>query len=462
MDESCSKIKEYIAQEIQGLVTFDKYDELFYVFMQIIEYDVGVPKVAGIRERLFKALKVLANDGITRDDLVDSYVAVTSCYEPFVKKCLFLIDQVKYNELGSDSQKTLPDYLTSLGQTVFLPKNSRTKKTDCIYRMYCLRTVEAHECVKKSLREMYDDLSHVFSAYLIIVEKQLDSIKKALAGSAAYEDYQPFELSQYKKMTVIDILWLLKEGIVNLPTMIKSYEEEGFCITFDQDGLITSSCYDENKIKDEYEYKFNETGMPCLLARKRFSEFESGGQIHKMDKKTVYEFTYEKDNEIRSCTYEDDGKIAYKMKMIREPDGGLHFRILRERKYLDHINDGIINRVESNTIHTIEDNYYFDCRGRLVKRAEKCTNKSGRVTKMPISEWIYEDGKKRIKDSKVFFETRIIGDEKVILRKEHAYDEGILYEKRKYQDGKLMCITKYVKNEKTENVDERHTNIEYY
>ena len=449
MDAPSAKIKEYIKLETNGLVTFDKFDELYYLFDRIIDIDVDIPKVAGIRERLTNAFLRLSKDVITRASVIDCYVAVTGCYESFAKKCLYLVDPGKYAELAADSKNTMPDYLNALGMEVFRKPKDRTKKSDCIFRTYSLRTVEAHECVKKSLREMYDDMAWVLASYFIITESQMEKIKGALLGRGI-EEYKEFDISQFGKMPINDIFFLVRNGITHLPAAIRAIERPGHKIYFSEDGLRkmaiseTSGKDHSSKCHYLYEYRFLKDGRVVSVTEICETEMVFQGKNISETNTITYNYSYDDDNMSRTCRYADcDGKQSTTIKMSYMPDGGFCFCFINE-KLMDYIRKR-------------EKKYYFDNLGRMIKY--EMTGDNGKHSE---SVWYYEDGKRMSKGTSEYVETLMVGNDEVIVHKKNAYDEGEILGKRLYQEGKLVCIKDFFKDKNTGEAMEGSTNVEYY
>lgn len=329
-----SEVKSLFYLEIREKKSSFDFDKTYYAFEQLIEMDIDVPAVEGLRERLPYALNKIAIDKLNRNDIITYFPIVWGKYEVFVKKLLYIIDRVEYKKLHK-AKSGLSSYMEALGVPPYVDRSERTKETKAIRDVYDLRNTEAHACEFWSLKDFYYKLSQTLSAYLITVNKVLPDLQKVMdtAGNSFKLDlnYQK-QVLKYENFNERFFRYFFRIADINSPlksVTIKSNSSVRKC-SFAEDGKVT----DEDDPKFTRKYDCNqETGLidKCQIYY-RLDDIDG----NKADDYETYE--YYESGQVKSVTryylnkrvdeYEKRGAVFVEYLS----DGGLKIKHVRYRR----------------------------------------------------------------------------------------------------------------------------------
>lgn len=231
-------IKKMFKRETQDLgvktSTHAKFDELFYIFSKLVEYDVDVEAVEGLRERLLYALSKIASEKLDRNDVISLFPIIWGKFESFVRKLLYICDKQQYLILVDNTNgfSGLNTYLSSLGISV--SKSNQEWKSDSISITYNIRNNDSHVCEAWSLHKFYKYLGCALDAYLFVVEKTLPKIQKAITTMPTYAG--------------LDLSYS-KEPVILFDPIIQKYNLFYRISDFNCDYTITSRNWVEQLVK---------------------------------------------------------------------------------------------------------------------------------------------------------------------------------------------------------------------
>lgn len=430
-----NRVKEYIKLEISDVVEMSNFDEVYYVFEKIIDYDVASSSVAGIKERMSNALNKLACDKIDREDLISNMSTISHCIEPFVKKVLYLIDKEKYSEISSKKSSSLSECMEAIGVKVFVDKKNRTPLTDCIYYAYNNRNDESHECVKWSQLKLYSHIRNELVTLYVIVEKNIEKIKNALfrVGEIKELQYRKFDLSSFKNMCPNIMFRLFQYGVYNLESKIKVLKIGDGSFHFDKDGKVIN-CFgimEDSIFKHCYEYEESEGK---ILSYKEVCENNYKGNISTYVS-TEARYLYDSDDKVKSILiyYGKNNSKKDEIFFIYEADGGVkitrnHYRL---EKLLYVENEGEFKLSQTIT-------YIFDNTGKLIRIEGEDWYKRYEYDESTLVRLVNSSGE--------IIEVQTIADEQVYIQKKNDEDNGRIVKKLFFRDGLVIGGENYFEN----------------
>lgn len=65
-----SKVRNLFRNESKDIESFTNFNQVYFVFEQMVEYDVDVPEIEGLQERLPYALNKIATEKLDRNDVL--------------------------------------------------------------------------------------------------------------------------------------------------------------------------------------------------------------------------------------------------------------------------------------------------------------------------------------------------------------------------------------------------------
>lgn len=438
------KIKEYILIETRDVINFKKYDELYSVFEKIVEYDVAAFAIEGISERLVSALQNIALNKIDRLELVKNFSEISSCFEPYVKKVLYLTDKNKYSELKK-KDSSLPNYLEEIGLKVFVEKSKRTPRTDKLFMAYKLRNLESHECKKWSYSKLYFELQALLCAYLMVTEAQLSSLKKVLLGNTCnLNSFSKFDIASFKQLPPEQIIRFLRWGIICMNPMVKKISSEGFEFYFEKNGLAAKSMFEREKYLNNTAFKYYDE-KDFVRMETHNETIQNGKRNEAMN--SYCNLFYDSDNRYEKADYyklvDDDWKLWKTMEFEYCLDGCLN---IIECDYKVHSSN------EKDILRWAE--YHFNNDGSLMTIDTDKERIVFEYENNVLKKIVYPGG---------ITEVSFVGDEQFFFKQEVNKSEKILKEKRYYENGYLVRI-EYFNKDKKDNPAKmtNYWNIDYY
>lgn len=432
------RVRDFFRIETKDIITFENWDQIYYVFEQMVEYDVDVPELEGLRERLPYAFNKIATEKLDRNDIITFFPIIWGKFESYAKKLLFITNPSEYAEIRKNKDKSLVKVLQKMQTNVFTNPKDRDNETEAIYTAYELRNNEAHECEKWSVRKCYDKLAKVMAAFLIITNKALPELQLAMQ---AMPDERKIRILPLRKICDIGVDIFDIRYNQNLFFNLNDYYTQ-YCSVdlyrYDKKGWLLSdeSIHYGYKNKTEYLYEKRE-GMVV----KRIGHIIRTNMNNNNEEK-------EDDSEYRIYNYDDENKLV-RVEIIRGNyrDNKYSKRIIVDIDYLTNGGIKIIKKEiipmdryiksDSDTERIgIIDVKEFDCEGRLLAHngirgdVKYVYSDNGSLSRIEYSDYSFD-------------EIKTIGDNQLIIHKDNLDNQGYLKEKRLYSEGKLMMIQKY-------------------
>lgn len=428
------KVRNMFRIESKDYISFENFNEIYYVLEQMIEYDVDVPEVAGLQERLPYALQKIATEKLDRNDIITFFPIIWGKFEPYARKVLYILDPIKYSQTRTHSRNSLVDVLKAIGVTVFIqdPKK-RTMETEAIFTAYQLRNGEAHECETWSLRDCYDKMAKVITAYLIVTEKALPDLKTVMKAVPNEKRLRILNEKDFKAINV-DIFDCRYTQLMffNLSDFFSHYRRIGGT-EYNIDGWRISCSYESSYYRNMSEtfYSYERDGQKIIKQKRRTGNSDKTGSADE-----PYYSLYK---------YNDESKLV---KIERYQIDGINGESMpRSVVDIDYQTDGsivITHKTITRNLSTIKkpddkefdirinDIRVFDSKGRIIKRGNSSFHYSDDGSIMRIEYPDYS-----------FDEFRLIGNNMYRVHKWRNRDDEVIREKRLYQDGKLKKIIKY-------------------
>lgn len=419
-----SKVKDFILLETREAIIFNKFDEIYYIFEQIIDYDIASYAIEGISERMTDSLYRIAVEKTDRADMIFCFLAISNCFEPYVKKVLYLINKEKYDELRNKKNSSLPDYLDALGLKVFLTPNNRSNRSEKIFLSYKLRNIDSHECRKWSFFKIYENLQNLLCAYLIVAEKHLEELKKVFSDEEQYNKRCFLNIESFKKMRPEIILKFIKLGIYCMDPMVKSLKVKGGSSVsislYNKEGLCVSDIFEAENYTLKMSYIYQ--GKDNIYKTEQLSYINSNGVITK-EKEGHWIYQYNTQGKITEAVF-------YKYKNGKEHK--------RNSIFLTYFSDGSLQILErKHESHSdIDMVSLFDNKGRL-----NSVEYNGHRTVYKYKN----DRLTTIIGTSVTVDVQYIGCEQLFIEKETNMDDTVLKEKRIYNDNLLIRVERYRK-----------------
>ena len=94
-------VKRFVRLETKEYYEKENFDEVYFMLQHIIECDIEAPGITGLSERLPYALNRIAEDGLTRQDIMTFFPIVWQKFEPYVKKILYIIDPKGFEQYAN-------------------------------------------------------------------------------------------------------------------------------------------------------------------------------------------------------------------------------------------------------------------------------------------------------------------------------------------------------------------------
>ena len=200
MDE---KIKQYIIDETRSRYNGKNVENTIELFYDILDYPVQEESLAGVGNRIKRAINSLVNERHDKDSLSNLFPAINKI-EQYARKILFFTDRSAYNSIVAE-KKGFFSVIDGLGMQLSHRERSR---------MLELRNTEGHDCKDWTVSEFYVIISEFLNAYLVITDSQYDKMLRIVKPERAETknneqmDFKPYasnlvrELSGKAKMTV--------------------------------------------------------------------------------------------------------------------------------------------------------------------------------------------------------------------------------------------------------------------
>ena len=200
MDE---KIKQYIIEETRSRYKGRNMEDVIELFYDILDYPVQEETLAGVGNRIKRAINSLVNERHDKDSLSNLFPAINKI-EQYARKILFFTDRSVYNSIVAE-KKGFSYVIDGLE----IKLNYHEKK-----RILDLRNTEGHDCKDWTVSEFYTIISELLNAYLIITGSQYEKMlrivrpERAETKNTEQTDFKSYasnivrELSGKAKMTV--------------------------------------------------------------------------------------------------------------------------------------------------------------------------------------------------------------------------------------------------------------------
>ena len=382
------------------------------------------------KERIPYALEVIATQKIDRNDIITHFPIIWGKMEAYLKKLVYLIDPVRYDEIKKTPKSSIINFFNELGFPVFVEKANRTNESDAIFTAYNIRNGDAHECEKWSLRSCYNYLAKTMASYILVTAAALPRIKGSLNNKS---------IPKYQLIGDINIIRCIdcihREGLYNLNEMrnIKTITDRGnntfFSKQFDSKGYLIGSSFerDDYKSKDEFKY-VEENG----LIKKRLRIHKSTDNFASVED-AYWMYSYNTENQIEKISYfcldsrtkQYEKKKQYEIEYLT--DGGL--KILMQ--------DYCWYKEEA----TIRNSYIliYDNAGRIIEISYPDKHK--------VVQFTYDEkgGLIRINHpDNTYIEIVNVQNNKLFLKKKYNQEGEFVEQKRSYVDDKMISMKHYV------------------
>lgn len=421
------KVKSLFRIETKDIITFEDFDRVFYVFQQLVLYDIDVPEIEGLSERLPYALNTVATEKLDRNDIITFFPIIWGKFEPYARKLLYVIKPEKYEEICRKRKGTLQNVLEGIGIKVFVKGVNRTDETQAVFETYKMRNVEAHECELWSVRECYDQLAKTIAAFLIITKKVLPEVQIAMEKIPADRRIVVSDINY--PTTTVDIFdeRYSCDLFYNLNDYCSGYRRIGER-EYDRNGWILSwhFLWKDHESVTRYEYETD---------GKRIIKCKLVETPHRTPVKEGFE---DKDVGYYTYGYDYDGKLN-KIQRFRW-ESRLKKYFLRQIIEIEYLTQGgviVTKRVyrlrdnqESKDEYEVEKRYY-DSKGFLIWRNNECGD----------TQYMYSDNGvlTRIEyPDNSFDEIKYLGDN--VFRIHRNRNVEVIKEKRLYLAGRLRTI----------------------
>ena len=433
-----SKVRDLFRVETKDIVSFENFNQIYYVFEQMVLYDVDVPEIEGLRERLPYALNKVAVEKLDRNDIITFFPIIWGKFEPYARKLLYLVNPSKYKRIRSNKNSSVVNVLDELGIKVFVNELHRTNKTDAVFTVYQLRNSEAHECETWSIRKCYNMLAKALSAFLIVTNKALPDIQRAMEG-VPEERRIRVPLLKHNLSVTVDILGDFRGSFYDLNMSTLPYYKIGD-LEFDRNGwpvLMKYSCDDYTTIERfEYEYKKEKVVKSSIIKKTQYlkRDHESKEEIYRY---SLYEYNDQNQIIMIRRFRKDTRSNQFFLRSIEEieylTDGGLIITKKDFIRKLDMIGDRK-SQSEDETVH--EQKRFYDSRGLLVRRTSGNNSfnytyiSNGVLSRIEYPDYSYD-------------EIKHIGENEFIVRKKREDEFGHIVEKRLYIESRIKRIQYY-------------------
>lgn len=427
------RVKDFFRIEIRGIGRIENFDESYFLFTKMIEFDVDVPELEGFYERI-TSLNTVATEKIDRHDVVLHFPCIIKGFEVYVKKLLYIIDRDAYKALKKKGQIYLQDVLDKLGIILFWPKEKQTKERTALYDTYKLRNCESHEYRLWSMKEWYTNLDKTLFSYLYVTEKVSSSLKQILEEKASENNYVFPVFKKFRFLNILNIpswFWIVLN--INDWLDIKCILDDCGSCEFDEDGyfLKSHSNIGDSIFDDRAKYEWEDGKIKRM---KLFSKHSFAG---KEDIKDGYD----------DYNYNDIGDICEIIRNRKQTDG-TYKKIISVR--IGYLADGGVSILYENKGR--QQKIVCDCWGKIIEKEYLDTQEK------VLYKYDSHDTLVRIEYPDYSFdEVKRIADTMFLIHKQAEQDTGIIREKRIFNNGRLVSIQHYNKGEPG-----KEWNYEYY
>ena len=419
---------------------------------KIIEYDIDVSGIAGLSDRLPYALNRIAEEKLSRQDILTFFPIVWNKFEAYVKKIMYIADLEGFNSIVLDPNKTLPNYLDRLHVPHQLNKAYNREYTWAFKKAKDLRKSEAHDCENWSVTECYEALSQSLLSYLLITEHCLDILKAAILQGNLHSGIPLYTGHRFSitKPGYVDLFGLIQKNPGVNFCGLKSYSrDKDYIAFFDLDGTLEKRIINYNgsdynsQTVDSFVWK-TENGRDCSQIvfskieeafRKPIGEWE---KVNEETQKLTCICTLNEDGEVIRYTFfkrnrktnSDDAESEYDISYLS--NGGCEFlksryreethivdgerKLIRMKKPIERIrfnNEGLIISVDKPYKDTFitEEEYKYDEIGHLFQ----INHNIYRYTTVEtigneVFSWAHDEhtGEERLEKKQVFKEGKLI------------------------------------------------------
>ena len=405
-----SRVRDFFRVETKDIVSFNNFDQIYYVFEQMILYDIDVPELEGLGERLPLALNKIATEKLDRDDVITFFPIVWGKFEPYARKILYIINPKEYEVVRKDKNSSIVTILDKMGIKVFLQKHERTNETDAIYSTYKIRNAEAHQCDTWSLRKCYDILANAMASFLIVTNRALPALQSAMENVSQDRKIELYDFKDLPKIKV-DIFDHRFTGnlFFNLNEYFTGYRKIGDS-SFDEEGWIISTEYVIDGEKTHIDYDYVKDCQRVIRQSERIIYTYEDNKPQRIEENDYRTYSYDDEDKLIKIEiyHRFSGRDAFTRSQIIEveylTDGGL--KVTRLKCRMPHSD----RKNEKGEEISIIDTRYFDRFGYLTSCVWKnsgikytCTYTSdGRLLQIKYPDKKHEV--KRIGDNLFFIE----------------------------------------------------------
>lgn len=86
------KVRDLFRQETSDRVKFKNFDDIYYIFEKLLDFDVPIQAVSGLSEQFTVALDTIATSKLDRLDMLRNFPLVWGNFEVYVKKIVYIIN----------------------------------------------------------------------------------------------------------------------------------------------------------------------------------------------------------------------------------------------------------------------------------------------------------------------------------------------------------------------------------
>ncbi len=197
MNINWENIKTEIFAEIKEILQNEpnfNIDEVFDLFVKVLEYPIQDENLSGVATRIPNALQKILLDNLSRIDK-NAFFPDVAKIEPYFRKILYLINNQSYQQIANsrDGLGTIIPILNLNPNNinfnwVSLNPNQKTHFAEHLLKAYQLRNLESHQCKDWNNAKIYDELRSILVMYFFATQKHFDALKSIV---------QPNDLTDY-------------------------------------------------------------------------------------------------------------------------------------------------------------------------------------------------------------------------------------------------------------------------
>lgn len=447
-----AKVRDLFRMETKDIIKLEKFNEIYYVFDWLVKFDIDVPELEGLEERLSYALNIIATEKLDRNDIITFFPIIWSKFEVYVKQVLYIINREEYKKIRKRNG-SIRDYLEGLGIKVCISqKEERNECTEAMFITYNLRNIEAHECEKWSNRIYYDKLANVLASFLIVTNKVLPDIQRIIRDEVPEE--KKVEIPIFRRFNLLSLMEVNYELLFNITDLNNIKSIQTMCggtfyslRKFDQEGRYLGQHSEslEGEGVDEcvrYEY---ENGR--IKKQTKFLK-ESSGKIKGLEEYVEYKYNdigdierfthYIKDKKVRQYIKKSEIEIRYMT------DGKVSIIKTKYSLFEKHRKMRCI----------YQEMRLYDCDGKILEIRD--------LEKQGTIQFIYNLNRELVRieyPDNSYDEIKMIADNMFKIHFKNDGD-GFLREKRHFCENKKMSIKRYKEPSNLLKNDDLHPNIE--